>query len=659
MKAKFFPTCLRVVFVGIVLGASFVLGRWPWSEWVTPSVPPEATLNSRPKPVPKPNLPAARPPSSANRLPPKPIEDNIARLSEMLNGNWPRGEKTDQTKATAVRTLLRNGNIDAGQVPAIVAALKDFPDSRDKNIMLNELIGRLAGNYPSRDGMDPDVALQLVDNVTDPAMHKNLLRGIYVLMAEMDPVRGFSEIAKLPSGIISAADFSNIFSSMAAKDPAAAMAVLNSLPDGPNHDNAVKGVANGWLRADPKAALEWISSLAPDVAQPLLTNALTRPGALGTNPQIAALYVDKLVDPAARDQAIGAITPGLARANPAGALAWLGNVSTGDAYAKGVASIFNLLVAPESETKLMAGGATMTSGIGGLHDPAAAVALLNKVTDPAARTGAIGEIAAGWAKTDPAAAVNWAASLPAADTAASTAALNTIVAGWTKNDPEAAAAFVQKSGNPSAFLPDAPAIADSLSKYDATAALNFVQTLPDGAARDQAVNNVLVNASATDFPTAWNFATSLPAGPSRDAAMDSLVTTAAAKDPAQALPLLDEFSAGTVRNGATRALAKTWAAQDPQAASIWMQSLPPSTQRNVAIVELITAQVNKDPASTLQWANAVTTDTTRANQIQRVITTWAKSDPAAALNAIPSANLPDDQKAALVQGIQQAQAKAK
>jgi hypothetical protein len=440
--------------------------------------------------------------------------------------------------------------------------------------------------------------------------------------------------------------------------PADAIALIAMLTDASLRQAALRTLANTWQRTDVKATLAWADTLDHDDRQFVLRAVLINGG---NDPKIAAQYFDQLENPNAqtRDLAIFQIERGLARTDPLTAFNWINQVTSGAELTKYATDLFQQIAGPAAEVKQMAGGATQTSFIGGQNNPAAAVDFLSAITDPAVRTAGIAEIAKDWGATDPAAAAQWAATLTGNDSTAATAALNSIVTTWAKDDPAGALAFVNNSSDPSQYLADAPALAQSLSKYDPTAALSFVQNLPDGATKDQALNNVLMNLASTDFTDAWNFANGMPDGTSRDAAMGSLVAAQAKIDPAQAVDLLSQFPPGTSLQSATRALAKSWTASDPQAASVWMQSMPLGNQRNVAVVELITAVDNKDPASAMNWANTITTPTTRANQVQRVANVWAKTDPVAALAALQSADITDDERATMVQAVNQARAKAK
>ncbi len=456
-----------------------------------------------------------------------------------------------------------------------------------------------------------------------------------------------------------------IFGILLQMKPDEAVKLLADWPD-INRGNMLQQLALRWARQDAKAALEWVGTLSPEDAQRLYTGILLpigaefgAPFARPIDPRVAAQYLDKLTNPSVRDRAVNVIATGLARTDPEGALSWLGQNATGDTYTRDVTNLFTMLASPQLRSMTMDDGTLISMPSNNMSNPSAAVALLAKLGDPSLRTAAIGQIATGWAQLDPEAAAQWAVNLPATDSAARASALNTIVAGWTVNDPASAVAFMEKSGDPAMLLPSAPGIADALSKIDTQGALNFVQKLPDGVAKDQALNNILVNIAPQDFSTAWNFAANLPEGTSRDAAMISLISAQANQDPTQAADLIYELSGDIAQQNAARALAKSWVAQDPQAATEWMQTLPMDPIRNGAVAELIIAQVDKNPAATFQWANTITTDTNRTNAIQYVVANWAKTDLAAALNALQSANITDEQRAAMTQMINQAQAKAK
>ncbi len=443
-------------------------------------------------------------------------------------------------------------------------------------------------------------------------------------------------------------------------DPAEAVKLAMDMPPGDVRNNVMMDMMRYYAKSDPQAAMDFLVSLPHDDAM-LLFRAVVSYGMNSETAKVAAQYLDKLANTNVRDGEMKNLTLALARSDPAQALAWLNQVATLDVYTKTLAEIFSNLSSSGDEARTDDGFSVL--GSPGHSNLNAAIALLGNLTDPAQRATAITAMAGGWGKSDPQAAVAWAANLPDADSTARTAALNNIVGSWAKDDPVAVLAFVQNSGNPALFLPDAPALAQDLAQGDAPTALAFAQSLPAGATRDQAMNNVLTTLAATDFPSAWSDAQNLPESASRDSALTSLVGVQANMNPAQAADLLSQFSAGPALETATQTLATTWVKLDPQAASIWMNTLPVGPPRDGAVVALIaakspwepTAQAAVDPGL-LQWANTIAAPATRVDQIQQIITNWANGDPGGALKALQSTNLPADKRAALLKTIKQMQA---
>jgi hypothetical protein len=239
--------------------------------------------------------------------------------------------------------------------------------------------------------------------------------------------------------------------------------------------------------------------------------------------------------------------------------------------------------------------------------------LVDKVTDPGARAGAIETLANRWDELSPKDALAWAQTLPDSDAAARTTALSAILTNLSKSDSTAATAFVQNSADPSVFLPIAPTLAQNLAVTNPAAALTWTESLPDGSTKDQALNNVLVTMAGSDFTTAWNDAAALPENGSTDTIVGNLVGVLAQKDPTQAAGLIAQLPAGTEQVNATNALAAVWVKQDPQAFTVWLTTLPPGDPRDAAIGQLVSsAQATKDPATVAAWINSVNNPQTQA-----------------------------------------------
>jgi hypothetical protein len=453
---------------------------------------------------------------------------------------------------------------------------------------------------------------------------------------------------------------SAILSLLMSMKPTDAAVLAVTLPAGSFRQLALESVGRAWVSLDAKAAFAWASQLPAADAQMALLGMIMDP--LSPNVDLAKLYLDKLENPVLHNQAVISIAINQAgQGDPAGALAWVSQMTSGDSLQKAVEGIFKAIAEPPAETSVNDQGQTMhLSWNWGKQDLSAAVALLGKITDPTMRASAIGIMAEGWGMTDLNAAVTWAQSLPDADAAARSAALNSLITNMSKNDPADAAAFIKNSPDPSAYMTIAPNITAALAKYDPQAAYAFAQSLPDGATKDQAISNVLVTMGTTNFTSAWSDATALPDGATKDTAMEGLVGVEVQTDPAQAAALMDQFTPGSeaARYGLHN-LVPAWTKLDPQAVTQWMNTLSESQGRTIAIVQFVETAGGKDPATSMQWVNSITDDTTRINNVKRVLGKWPATDPTGELNAIQTANITEGQRATLLSSFQTKQSSAK
>jgi len=551
------------------------------------------------------------------------LDETRQRLLDILAGHLPEAMKNKWDYLDMLK------EIDPAEIPSLIAALTAQPASRDKNAMITALLRNLADT-------NPDAALSLAEKFTDPALRTQAQVNILAEIALVDPQQALTALAKLPPGSAALMAYAAIFSTWAQQNPAeAALAALN-LPPGTQRDNALGGVARAWAISDPVGALNWALSLAPSEAGAVKAVIMT---VAQSDPQLAAANLDKLTDPAARNQAIGVIANNLSRTDPAGTLAWLQQVATGSTYDEAVKNIFSSFT-----------GSRLADG----------AALLTQVTDQADRNSIIAILAKNWGSRNPADALAWVTTLPETDGDTRTTALLSIVTNWGKNDPAAAIQYIQSAADPSVFLPDAPALAKSFAASDPNAAFAWVSSLPDGTAKDQAVSNVLATLAQSDFPSAWTDALALPDGAGRNATMVSLIDVKAKQDPAQAAAMLDQFSTTDAPfQNASRDVTYAWVRQDPQAVSTWINTLPDGAERNGAIIQMVNYEATKDPTGSLTWANSITWQQGRINEIQRLFNEWAKTDPEGALNALPSANIPQAQRDALQQKINQLRVTAK
>jgi hypothetical protein len=433
-----------------------------------------------------------------------------------------------------------------------------------------------------------------------------------------------AELAKYSTSSFASAAYMDTFHNLVAVNPAEALAALANLPAGSNQDAALRGLIMGWSSTDPKSALDWISN-SPSVNSSLLKTALVNAATSGGQPALAAQYINLLQDPA--DQANAIITIASAwgssvTKDPAAALTWLGQVSSGSTYNSAVLSMLKSMTATNvtyistsGDTTYTYGGPISPNGNPNTPNFQAIAGFLGNITDPATLSSAINLLATNWSKTDPQSALAWAQTLQGTNGAA---AINAIIPNLATTDP--------------------------------STALSLVQSLPAGTTQDTALNGALAGAAKSDPTDALNYALSLPDDSSRDAAINGIVSTLSITNPSQAAALVLQIPAGATQIEAATTVASTWVKKTPPPFLDWLNGLPVGDVRDAAIVQLDTSgQAAKHPTMVFNQANSISNPDLRAVQVQQVLTNWAANDPQAAYTAAQTANLPDEQRAALVQ----------
>jgi hypothetical protein len=646
MKTRLPRVVLRAVFVVGALGAAYLVGL---SQRIVQHEAAAADAAAKKQ--------AEEARAEANYKPPPKLSRD-AVWQKILNGL----QKGDG--ASVIWNAIDDGSVDDADMPFLVEQLaKLSPSSQRDELIVDFFRGGLVSS-------DPASAISLVGLIAAARTRDQITGQIFSSLAKKDPDLARQELAKLPPGPQAQADYESFYHALA-DDAKSAPVVADeafNLPAGPERTAALDGVARGWAYHDVHAMLDWAGGL-PLTDSGVLKQALLDVGAGGLfdipQPQLAAQYLDKLGDAAARneviehlagimvvasrsgdqlqtisfgsfsgpdqgptDQYIGDQTTSLDRASTA--LDWLNQVATGATYDQAAQNIFaslseydddpqmvaNLLdkvSAPDVRDTLLAN----VAGQWGQDDPQAALTWAQALpaTEAAARTAALNSIVESWGEDDPKAALTWVETQPAT---MFKDALNTIVGNWALDDPAAVAAFLQNFPDPSLFSQSAEDIAINLAEAQPAAALAFAQSLPASEEKNKALGTVLSTIAQSNFPTAWQDALNLPADSSRDAAMSSLISDETDRDPTKAAGLIGQIADANTQIEATTKLAQTWAQNDPQAATTWVNGLPPGAQRDAATAQLVSAQMSADPVAALALANSITDPQAQAAQVQAV-----------------------------------------
>jgi hypothetical protein len=178
----------------------------------------------------------------------------------------------------------------------------------------------------------------------------------------------------------------------------------------------------------------------------------------------------------------------------------------------------------------------------------AAARIAEREEDSYMREAALRVVAQSWTRSDPVAAINWAASLgdqEERDAALANAALELAV-----SRPQLALQILDRRSAPPS--PD-PTLAGVVQQW-----------------------------ATNDFTAAYAWADAQPAGPDRDALLARLVFARVEQHPADAARIANiAFSADGPRMDAISSIALRWGAADPMAAREWALTLDPKAQRRV------------------------------------------------------------------------------
>ncbi len=352
---------------------------------------------------------------------------------------------TNERSRLITQAALAWARDDFSTAYAWVSAIPDAPFGRD---LANRLLAQLAAT-------DPRQALALSQAGGDEFFRATQV-GVFRAWAKHDPAAAVRALG--PSLLAEQShDVHNALATWAARDPSSALdwiiaqpvapdnnshllnnvgwslanspaavrpfiELLMSRETVPNRSTEVQNLFAAWARKDTRGALAWIGTIT-DVAQrsDLVEQSLNR---IDQNrPDDFLTFARLLPASADRDEKISTRLATWAEADPNAALAWLSKNNAPE-LATFARKIEGTLIATLAKT-----------------DPAAAVARWQSLPADAAQGETAAKLATHWARTDPAAATRWFASLIPADPLKYRTdphlsfSLQSIATHWARQDP--------------------------------------------------------------------------------------------------------------------------------------------------------------------------------------------------------------------------------
>lgn len=311
-----------------------------------------------------------------------------------------------------------------------------------------------------------------------------------------------------------------------------------------------------------------------------------------------------------------------AQADPAAAMQWLQEQSTGAERLRGMLEVVALWAADDSEAALfwlesnaqgLARLETLNNGIElwAGRDPRAAAEWIDGMANDGSKIVAAKSLAASWGRRDPEKVVAWLETLPDDEIKASSALA--LAEAWAQHDPQAASRWAFRQAQSSG---DVRPLKNSLMAY----------TLenPTGA-------EALVRQLAADDNN--------PAGTL------AYVQARAEIDPARTVDWLSSLEQSDPIHQSdnfaqyTEAAVAEWTKNDSIAASAWLSEQTPGPTRDAAIVGFAESIQRFEPEAAVAWANTISNPDQRMQELNKSIRGWAARDPQAALAWVIRAEL--------------------
>ena len=151
-------------------------------------------------------------------------------------------------------------------------------------------------------------------------------------------------------------------------------------------------------------------------------------------------------------------------------------------------------------------------------------------------------------------------------------ALQQLLARWGQSDPAAAMQYAQTLPETNARRQAEMQVLNSWLNADPTGAEAWIRQLPAGQIRNQALSQLAAKVAESNPQAALALLDSVPAGQNRQQMLWPIFNQWAAKSPADAATAAFQLPAGPTRDSAVSAVVSTWAQQDNPAALAWVKT---------------------------------------------------------------------------------------
>lgn len=502
---------------------------------------------------------------------------------------------------------------------------------------------------------DPRAALRFV--LSEPELDAQLKDVIIIFQnwVVKDDLGALDAALKLPRNLRGFAR-KEVLDHMGLENPARTFDILRGMDLGAERPMILTSVFSHWARTDPVGAKGAIGELKTPGAREEAWRFYIH-GLFERSPDAAAREVQAMQAGPDRNNATTALLNRWMEEDLEGALDYMANLDLGagtDAIMReaGQHAVFEdpqrVFQWALNENRGATRDWILGSAISYLahNDPVAAAELVTQLPFGETYTEAVSGVAHSWAQHDPGAAWQWANTLPAGRERE--IALYISSHQFARVDPEGALAYamnLRDASDRNAFF---DAIASHRATVDPRATLDWVATLPPDAVDSARENALAAWARAKPKETAAYFAAQPDVSISSKVGM-AIADEWARRDSPGAAAWALTLSEGETRVSAVRVATREWLRQAPYAASAWIAELPASEARDVAVGNIVERIAPSDPASAFSWATSVQRENRRKHWTEQATDAWRERDADAARLAIEASDLPESEKANLLQ----------
>lgn len=225
---------------------------------------------------------------------------------------------------------------------------------------------------------------------------------------------------------------------------------------------------------------------------------------------------------------------------------------------------------------------------------------------------------------------------------------------WASEDLEGVKQFVADMGDSTEALHAAAAVARTAAAKDPDGLLAWAATLPKGIAEPVTLA-AFKQFTALDAGTARVRLDQLADPVTRQLAIDAMIGPLASNDAAGAIELLRELPQ-VQQEKHYGSLAYHYVHIDPEGTSRWIAQLPVGNGRDRAVHQMIRGLTDgprgvgiRDFEGAFHWAQVIASDRLRSQALRSSLGAWKAVDAESAFEALKQTELPDVEKAALLE----------